>query len=132
MAKAYRNYLFGNEKTANVTETPIAVEIVGAVDKMQQVLGLPKNRPYKLTTYSQTADIVKQIDKMGIKNANVKLSGGINGGIRQKLLKKFKFVKELGGKAGFTKMVKDINDTSAKFYLDASVQTAHRSGLTDG
>lgn len=132
MAKAYRNYLFGNEKTANVTETPIAVEIVGAVDKMQQVLGLPKNRPYKLTTYSQTADIVKQIDDMGIKNANVKLSGGINGGIRQKLLKKFKFVKELGGKAGFTKMVKDINDTSAKFYLDASVQTAHRSGLTDG
>ena len=132
MAKAYRNYLFGNEKTVNVTETPIAVEIVGAVDKMQQVLGLPKNRPYKLTSYSQTADIVKQIDEMGIKNANVKLSGGINGGIRQKLLKKFKFVKELGGKSEFTKMVKDINETSAKFYIDASVQTAYRSGLKDG
>ena len=132
MAKAYRKYLFGNEKTVNVTETPIAVEIVGAVDKMQQVLGLPKNRPYKLTSYSQTADIVKQIDEMGIKNANVKLSGGINGGIRQKLLKKFKFVKELGGKSEFTKMVKDINETSAKFYIDASVQTAYRSGLKDG
>lgn len=132
MAKAYRKYLFGNEKTVNVTETPIAVEIVGAVDKMQQVLGLPKNRPYKLTSYSQTADIVKQIDEMGIKNANVKLSGGINGGIRQKLLKKFKFVKELGGKSEFTKMVKDIKETSAKFYIDASVQTAYRSGLKDG
>lgn len=132
MAKAYRKYLFSNEKTINVTETPIAVEIVGAVDKMQQVLGLPKNRPYKLTSYSQTADIVKQIDEMGIKNANVKLSGGINGGIRQKLLKKFKFVKELGGKSEFTKMVKDINETSAKFYIDASVQTAYRSGLKDG
>lgn len=132
MAKAYRKYLFGNEKTVNVTETPIAVEIVGAVDKMQQVLGLPKNRPYKLTSYSQTADIVKQIDEIGIKNANVKLSGGINGGIRQKLLKKFKFVKELGGKSEFTKMVKDINETSAKFYIDASVQTVYRSGLKDG
>ena len=132
MAKAYRKYLFGNEKTVNVTETPIAVEIVGAVDKMQQVLGLPKNRPYKLTSYSQTADIVKQIDEMGIKNANVKLSGGINGGIRQKLLKKFRFVKELGGKSEFTKMVKDINETSAKFYIDASVQTAYRSGFKDG
>lgn len=132
MAKAYRKYLFGNEKTVNVTETPIAVEIVGAVDKMQQVLGLPKNRPYKLTSYSQTADIVKQIDEIGIKNANVKLSGGINGGIRQKLLKKFKFVKELGGKSEFTKMVKDINETTAKFYIDASVQTAYRSGFKDG
>lgn len=132
MAKAYRKYLFGNEKTVNVTETPIAVEIVGAVDKMQQVLGLPKNRPYKLTSYSQTADIVKQIDEIGIKNANVKLSGGINGGIRQKLLKKFRFVKELGGKSEFTKMVKDINETSAKFYIDASVQTAYRSGFKDG
>ena len=132
MAKAYRSYLFGKEKTVNVTETPVAVEIVGAVDKMQQVLGLPKNRPYKLTSYSQTADIVKQIDEMGIKNANVKLSGGINGGIRQKILKKFKFVKELGGKSEFTKMVKDIKETSATFYIDASVQTAHRSGITDG
>ena len=38
----------------------------------------------------------------------------------------------MGGKSEFTKMVKDINETSAKFYIDASVQTAYRSGFKDG
>lgn len=132
MAKAYREYLFGGEKKLNNAQTPIAVEIVGAVDKVQQVLGLPKNRPYKLTTYEQAANIVKQIDDMGIKNANVKLSGAVNGGIKQKILKKFKFIKVLGGKKDFKKMVNTVKDTSASFYIDASVQTAYRSNVFDG
>lgn len=132
MAKEYRNYLFKGEKKLNNAQTPVAVEIVAAVDKVQQVLGLPKNRPFKLTTYEEAANIVKQIDDMGIKNANVKLSGAINGGIKQKILKKFKFIKVLGGKKEFKKMISSVKDTSATFYVDAAVQTAHRSNVFDG
>ncbi len=132
MAKAYRNYLFKDEKQVKNDNVPVAVEIVGAIDKMQQVLGLPKNRPYKLTTYKEAAEIVKQIDDMGIKDANVKLSGAINGGIKQKLLKKLKFIKDLGGKKEFQKMVDAVNETSATLYLDAAVQTAHRTTAFDG
>ena len=132
MAKEYRNYLFANEKKLNDTEIPFAAEIVGAIDKVQQVAGIPKTLPYELTSYSNTARIVNQIDEMGIKNANIKISGAINQGIKHKILNKVHFIKALGGKAGFNRMLKDTKDTSAKLYLDASVQTEYRSGLFDG
>ena len=132
MAKEYRNYLFGNTKKLNNTEIPLAVEIVGAVEKVQQILGMPKTLPYKLTSYSEAAQIMKEIEELGIKNTNYKLSGFINGGIRQKMLKKMKFIRQLGGKAGFNKFVSASKNTTGKLYLDASTQFAYRSKLSDG
>lgn len=132
MAKEYQKYLFANSKKLTEKEMPLAVEIIGAVDKVQQVMGLPKTKPYKLTTFSQAADIINEIDKLGIKDVEYKLSGFINGGIRQKMLKKFKFIKSLGGTSGFEKMMKNTENISSKIYLDASTQFAHRSKLRDG
>ncbi len=127
MAKAYREYLFKNEKKLNETEVPLIVEIVGAVDKVQQVAGMPKVMPYKLTTYDQAADIINDIDGMGIKNSKIKLSGFINGGIRQKMLKKIKFIGKLGGKSGFKKMMNKVSDSSAELYLDAVTNYANQT-----
>lgn len=132
MAKEYRKILFPNAKKTTNKEIPVAIEVVGAIDKVQQVAGMPKTKPYKLTSYSETADIVKQVEEMGIKNVNYRLSGFINGGIRQKMMNKVKFVSQLGGKSDFKRMLKDTSDTSAKFYLDGSVQTSYRSNIFDG
>ncbi|MCR4580472.1 MAG: hypothetical protein K5681_09000 [Treponema sp.] len=132
MAKEYRNYLFAGEKKLSDTEIPFSAEIVGAIDKVQQVAGIPKTLPFSLTTYSESAEIINEIEEMGIKNANIKLSGVVNQGIKQKILKHFKFIKALGGKSDFNKMLKDTADTSAKIYIDASVQTAYRSNIFDG
>lgn len=132
MAKAYRNHLFGNEKKLANKEMPVAVEIIGAIDKKQQVAGIPKTLPFKLTGYTEAANIIKEIDDMGFNNVSVKLSGFFNEGIKQTMLKKFKITKQLGGKAGFKKMVKMTADSPSKLYLDGSVQFAYRSGLSDG
>jgi len=132
MAKEYRNYLFKGQKKVANKETPLAVEIVGAVDKVQQVAGIPKTMPYTLTTFDQAADIVNEVEALGIKDVSYKLSGAINGGIRQEMLKKFKYVRKLGGKAGFNRLVKKTSDTSAKLYLDATTQFAYRSGAKQG
>lgn len=132
MAKVYRNELFaGAKRVANKT-VPVAIEVVGAIEKKQQVAGMPKTKPYKLTSYSEAANMINDIEAMGIENVSYKLSGFINGGIRQKLMKKVKFIKQLGGKSDFNKMVKAVDGTSAKLYLDGSVQTAYRSNITDG
>jgi len=132
MAKAYRDYLFKGEKKVSNKDIPLGVEIVGAVDKVQQVAGMPKTLPYKLTSYSEATSIIKQIEGMGIENANIKLSGFINGGVHQKLLKKFKPIKQLGGKSGFKKMAEATSSGSAKVYLDATTQFAYRASLADG
>lgn len=132
MAKAYQKYLFAGEKKLNDSELPVSVEIVGAIDKVQQVMGMPKVLPFEVTSYKEAAKIISEIDEMGIKNANIKLSGSLNGGVRQKILNKVKFVKELGGAGDFKKLVEEVSKTSAKLYVDASVQNAYRSGLSDG
>ena len=132
MAKEYRNKLFADSKKLNEKKVPLAVELIGAIEKKQQVAGMPKIKPYKLTSYEQAAGIITEIEELGIKDVNYKLSGFVNGGIRQKLMKKVKFISQLGGKSGFKKLLKKAEKTSAKLYLDASVQTAYRSNVFDG
>lgn len=132
MAKAYGDKLVGKTSKTDNKEIPVAVEIVGAIDRVQQVAGLPKTKPYKVTSYSEAADIINEIDALGIKNANVKLSGFINDGVRQSYLNKVKFVKQLGGKSAFKKMLKNVENSSAKLYLDGTMQFAYHSGITDG
>ncbi|MCQ2573623.1 MAG: DUF5696 domain-containing protein [Treponema sp.] len=132
MAKAYRNYLFGNKPANKQKDVPVAVEVVGAVDTVQQVLGIPKTRPYKLTSYKEAADIITRVENLGVKNTTYKLSGFINGGVRQQLLKKIKFIKQLGGKSSFKKMVKAAESKDAKIYLDATVQFSNRTSFFGG
>ena len=132
MAKEYQKYLFAGQKKLDNKETPVAVEIVGAVDKVQQILGMPKKLPYKLTSFAKAGDIINEIEDLGIKNVQYKLSGFINGGIKQKMLKKFKFIRTLGGKAGYKRMRNSVQNSSGKFYLDATVQYAYNSKLRDG
>ncbi len=132
MAKAYRNKLFAGAKKQNVQNVPVAVEIVGAIEKKQQIAGMPKVRPYKLTSYKDAGKIINEIDELGIKDVNYKLSGFVNGGIRQKFMNKINFIKVLGGKSDFKKMLKSVEETSGKLYLDGAVQTAYRSNIFDG
>jgi len=132
MAKAYRDYLFKGQKKVANKETPLAVEIVGAVDKVQQVAGIPKTMPYKLTSYSEAADIINEVEALGIKDVSYKLSGAVNGGIRQQYMKKVKFIRQLGGKSGFAKLAKNTSDTTAKIYLDGTTQFAYRSDISQG
>ena len=132
MAKTYQKYLFAGKQKVQNTEAPLAIEIVGAIDKVQQVAGMPKTLPYKLTSYSEAANIINEIEDLGMKNVNFKLSGFINEGVSQTYLKKVKYIKKLGGAGDFKKMVADTSNLSAKVYLDASMQFAYRSGITKG
>ena len=132
MAKEYRNYLFaGQTKTTN-SSVPLAVEIIGSIEKKQQVMGMPKTRPYALTTYKEASSIINQIEAMGINNVNYKLSGFINDSVRYTMLNKVRFINRLGGKGQFKKMLNSISDTSAVIYLDGAVQTEYRTGLFKG
>lgn len=132
MAKVYRNKLLGSAKKTNEKNVPVSVEIIGAIEKIQQIAGMPKVKPYRLTSYTEAADIINEIDKLGIKDVNYKLSGFINGGVRQELMNKVRVISELGGKSDFKKLLKNTENASAKLYLDGAVQTQYRSGFFDG
>ena len=132
MAKDYRNYLFGDSAKTENKAVPVAIEIIGAISKVQQIFGMPKNLPYALTSYSQASDMIKSIDSMNMPSCYVKLTGFINSGVKQRSLQKFKLISQLGGKSAFKKMVDETKSCNAKVYLDGQVQYAFLPNSSDG
>src|SRR5574344_354339 len=133
MAHAYRDYLVETEGIEQQVEqeTPTAVEIVGAVDKIQQIAGFPKSRPYELTSNEKAGEIIEALKSNGFKNMYIKLSGFINGGVKQKVLTKTKFVSCIGGKGEFKKMV-EKESAGQRLYIDGMVQYAKENKVGDG
>ena len=136
MAKEYRGYLeeqYGDSLTVNSdTEAPVAVEIVGAVDKVKQIVGIPVSRPLKLTTYSEAEEMIRELKSEGMNNLSVKLSGWCNGGVNQKILRKAKTISDLGSKKDLQSMVDSAKALGVDVYLDGVTQYEYDSNLFNG
>lgn len=136
MAKDYRNYMkdkYGQYLSLNSdSNAPIAIEIVGAVDKIKQVCGVPVSRPLKLTTYKEAAEIIDTLKSDGLNNMSVKLSGWCNGGVKQKIFKKTKLISSLGSKKDLQNLADKANSDGVNLYLNGITQYAWDSDILDG
>ncbi len=136
MAKDYQAYLTdkyeGYMAMNDDTEAPVAVEIVGAVDKVKQILGVPVSRPLKLTTFKEAANMITELKSDGLNNMSVKLTGWTNGGIQQKMLSNVKPVSSLGSKKDLQNTVDTAKGLGIDIYLDGVTQYAYDSSLLDG
>lgn len=136
MAKAYQGYLL--EKYADTlakkdtTEAPVVVEIVGAVDKIKQVMGVPVSKPLALTTYDETTALVEELKASGMNELSVKVTGWANGGVQQKILNKVKTVNQLGSKKDLQNLVNTANNLGVSVYLDGITNYAIDSDFADG
>ncbi len=136
MAKAYQGYLknkySGYFEENNDTSTPVALEIVGAVDKVRQILGVPVSRPLKLTKYSEAEDMITQLSEEGMDNISVKLTGWCNGGVNQKILKKVKTIGALGSRKDLQSLGSTAKDLGVDLYLEGVTHYEYDSNLFDG
>ena len=136
MAKEYQNYLL-NKYDGYLTlnddkEAPVAIEIVGAVDKVKQILGVPVSRPLKLTSFDEAKNMIQTLHDEGMTNMSVKLSGWCNNGINQKMLNSANPISALGGKKKLQSLVNTANDLGVDIYLDGVTQYAYDSNLLNG
>ena len=136
MAKTYRGYMqdkYGTDMAMHDdTEAPVALEIVGAVDKVKQVLGVPVSRPLKLTTYEEAEAIATELHGEGLNNMSVKLTGWMNGGVQQKMLSRIRTISALGSKSDLKNMIKNVEALGAAVYLDGTTHYAQDSNLLNG
>lgn len=136
MANAYGQYLQNKYSEYFVlnddAEAPVAVEIVGAVDKVTQVCGVPVSRPLRLTTYKEAGEIVQELKGEGFNNMSVKLSGWMNGGIQQKILKDVNLISDLGSKKTLKNFIANANENGIPVYLDGITNYAYDSNVFDG
>lgn len=136
MAVAYREYLLkqyeGYMALRQDQSTPIGLEILGAADKAKQVLGIPVSKPLPLTTYQEAKELIEELRGEGMDNLWVKLSGWMNGGVRQKVLNKTKLMSELGSKKDFKALTQYAEENGIPLYLNGIAAYAHDSGLMNG
>lgn len=136
MANTYNQYLqnkYGEYFVLNDdTEAPVAVEIVGAVDKVKQVLGVPVSRPLKLTTYKEADEMVQELKSDGFNNMSVKLSGWMNGGIQQEILKDVHLISDLGSKKDLNNLISNASENGISVYLNGITNYAYNSNIFDG
>ena len=136
MAKVYSTYLqneyAGYLDLVDDTSAPVAIEIVGAIDKVKQVLGVPVSRPLKLTSYKDADAIITDLGNKGVSNMQVKLSGWCNGGVKQKVLARTKTVGALGSKKDLKNFVNNAEANGNTVYLNGITQYAYDSNLFNG
>lgn len=136
MANVYHDYLAAKnpEQFTPLAEngTPAAVEILGAVDKVKQVLGIPVSKPVKLTGFKEAQEILTALKDAGFGNMYVKLSGWANGGVKQKLLTKIKPVASLGSAKDLQALISYAKSNGMELYLDGVTNYAYDSNLLNG
>ncbi len=136
MAEAYRGYLQdryeGYLTLRQDKSTPVGLEILGAADKTKQVLGIPVSRPLPLTTYRRAVEIMEELRGDGMENMSVKLSGWMNGGVRQKVLSRVKLISRLGSSGDFRRLTEYAEENGIPLYLNGITAYAYDSGLPDG
>ena len=136
MAKDYQDYLkdkYGQYLSLNTdSNAPAVIEVVGAVDKIKQVVGVPMSRPLKLTTFKETSEMIGELHEEGLNNISVKLSGWCNGGVKQKILKKTKINHKLGSSKDLQNMASELNNMGVNLYLNGITQYAIDSNVLDG
>ena len=136
MAYSYRDYLektYGQYMSLNSdNEAPVSVEILGAVDKVQQVLGVPVSLPLKLTSFKDAEELIKDMDSVAIGKLSVKYSGWCNGGVNQKILTSVNPVAALGSSKDLSNLATSASGYGVDLYLNGITQYEHRSNILNG
>ncbi len=135
MAVAYRDYLkdnYGSMVENTDTSAPVAIELVGAIDKVKQIVGVPVSRPLKLTTFDEAGEILTDLSNNGFTNIDAKLTGWCNGGVNQKLLKRINVISDLGGKGDLKSLAATADSLGIPLYLNGVTQYAYDSHLVNG
>ena len=136
MANAYGSYLRDRYDTLAVNdaseEMPIAIEMIGAIDKKVVKFGMPVDDVVATTTFAQAEDMIGDLLGRGVKNLSVRMTGWANGGINQKVLTKVKVLRELGGEKGMKQLIQTAKTSGVPLYFDGVTAFAYDSGIFRG
>lgn len=135
MASAYRDYLLANEPQLNrevSSEAHTVVEMVGAIDKVQQVMGIPTSVPIPMTTYAEATGLLNRLTAENLPNLSIRYTGWMNGGLNSTILNKIRLMSEMGKESELRTFVNAARDAGIPLYLDGLTGFAHDSGLKEG
>lgn len=137
LASTYRNYLFSRypelqkQEKSNLSMT---VEMLGAVDNIEHILGFPITKSQALTTYKEAKDILSELVDAGVnpENMNAKYSGWFNTGTNQTTANKMKLVSRLGSKSDLKDLASFASSKQIDLFMDGSFNYVLKDKALDG
>ena len=117
------------EKSDDVS---LYIENFGTIKTDEKFIGFPVKRQTTLTTFEQTEDIVNDLNKRGINNINLKLTGWYNGGMEHKAPSSLSVPGEIGGMKGLKELAKSLNKKGVDLYPDLDYSYVEEFGMFDG
>ncbi len=139
LAIEYREYLLAQykdvlKKKENVTSVPFAVEMIGAVDDTEHILGYPVVRSQALTTYEQAQTILKGLkEEVGIADIYAKYTGWFNTGVKQTSAAEVSTVGRLGSSSDLEALVEYTNATDGtELFLNGTFSFVYKDKWFDG
>lgn len=136
MAGDYRDYLmerYPELVKKEDTTVPMAVEMIGAVDNVEHILGYPVTRSQALTTYSEAEQILKQLKAAGVESLSAKYTGWFNTGVKQKSAAKVELVGRLGSKSDIKSLATYASGTGGlDLFLNAKFMYVMKDKMFDG
>jgi hypothetical protein len=135
MAKEYREYLtakYPHLKNNISGAPPVAVEIIGAVNKTQHRLGIPFNLPLELTSYSEIEQMIENFASMGWEGVYIKSIGWFNGSVEHEVPTNIRLISELGNRRDFINLASAARDFGYQFYAEGDFVFMRKNSLFDG
>lgn len=120
IAESYRNYLMSDEYGVKVSDTvkdsPLYIDLYGAVMKQESVLGFPVNMQHKATTFDEAKDILEQLKANGADSLVVNYNEWTKADITEKVADKAAPASSLGGKSDFKSLMKYADENDIAIY----------------
>jgi hypothetical protein len=135
MAETYREYLMERHphlQKSDTSEVPVAVEILGAVNKNNHILGFPVEQPFRLTSYREAADIVNDLNKRGFGSVYYRLTGWFNKSVLHEVPTNVNLISQLGSRRDFDYLVSTINNDGSNLFLEADFMFMRNNKALNG
>lgn len=132
MANNYRQYLqdrMGLEKIDPESPVPLAVELIGGFHDQEPVFGAPREIIRPMTTYSQAAEIARDLQSRGINSLRLRYMGWSRGGIEHYFPDNIKTERALGKPEELKSLL--TMDDDVEVYLDVNFMTVMRDTMFD-
>ncbi|MDR0495444.1 MAG: DUF5696 domain-containing protein [Treponema sp.] len=135
MAKEYRSWLTGKFPSLGKRQesgVPVAVEILGAVNKTQHRLGIPLDLPLKLTSYKEASKMISELAGFGWKNARIKLNGWFNRSVDHTIPSSIKLIGALGSREDFQSITDSARESGFSVYPEVDFVYMRDKRFLDG
>lgn len=135
MAKRYREYLAEHRGLSRVRapeSLPFLLHVVGGIDRIQPVFGIPSRVVVPLTTFEQVGTIVRELGALGVEGVHLRYLGWLEGGMRHVFPDRVRVEPKVGTKSGLVELNSALESMGARLYLDAGFAFVRNNRLFDG